>query len=143
MSFAQYATTEFNTLDASGQASAATEWNEIVTKYNGENGLLATCLATSIESTLKAAKDEIDDLVDKYQLTLDQYETKLTGDLGSYISGKTNVEAVLTELSKISIDFTSVTTKDEADVKFEAAKALPVTLFVNLSVPSKAVTSMV
>ena len=121
----EYGQAQYNTLDSSAQTSAYEDYTSVMTTYlGGENGLLVTCSATSIASTLAAGKDAVDDVIDKYQLTLEQYEEKLEADLGSYIASKTNVTEVLTELAKISLDFTSVTTKAEADVVLATAKAL-------------------
>ncbi len=120
--YSTYAYQQYATLDSSAQSNASQEFNQLNATYVGTSGdgLLSTCAATDIATTLSTAKGEIDALITKYSMTLDQYKSKLETDL---TTAKTELLADYDEtvdadlfaaVEAIELDWTNVDTKEKA-----------------------------
>ncbi len=120
--YSTYAYQQYATLDSSAQSNASQEFNQLNATYVGTSGdgLLYTCAATDIATTLSTAKGAIDALITKYSMTLDQYKSKLETDL---TTAKTALLADYDEtadadlfaaVEAIELDWTNVDTKEKA-----------------------------
>ncbi len=117
-----------DSLSTTERSSASVELADISHKYDkGINGVFATCSMDEIDSELVKAKKELDDVKTKYSETLEKYEEKLAKDFEDYktkvLEGSGYKEEdhsyFFAGIKSIKIDFTGITTKDDAKKAFD------------------------